>query len=120
MDLIRITDLTLDCLIGVYPHEREQRRPLIINLEIQANLQPGTRTDRVEDTLSYEEIHNEVRDLVLHSEYALIEALAEAVADCCLHHPRVHSVRVRMDKPAIFSDVHSAGVELLRGRPTQG
>ena len=116
MDIIRITNWQLDCLIGVYPEERTCRRPLVIHLELEADLQPGSRNDRVEDTLSYEAIHQTVRELVLHSSYALLEALAEAIADCCLQQPRVHSVRVRIDKPGVFADVQSCGVELLRSR----
>lgn len=116
MDIIRMTDLTLDCLIGVYAHERLQRQSLVINITLEADLYPGIITDCIEDTLSYEQIYDDVCALAKHSSYYLIEALAQAIAAACLMYPRVKSARVRIDKPRIFKQVHSAGVEILRVR----
>lgn len=114
MDIIRINDLTLDWLIGVYAHERARRQPLVINLELEADLSPGTTTDRIEDTLSYEDVYDKICALAEHSDYYLIEALAEAIATLCLADPRVKTVRVSVDKPGIFPRVRSAGVEVVR------
>lgn len=114
MDSIRISDLTLDCLIGVYAHERAQKQPLVINMVLEADLYPGTVTDRIEDTLSYEELYNDVCRLVEQSTFTLIEALAQAIADTCLAYPRVKSARVCVEKPAIFEHARSAGVEITR------
>ncbi len=116
MDIIRINDLTLDWLIGVYAHERANRQPLVINVELEADLSPGTTTDRIEDTLSYEDIYKKICALAEHSDYYLIEALAEAIAGLCLADSRVMMARVKVDKPGIFSHVRSAGVEVVRHR----
>jgi dihydroneopterin aldolase len=115
-DSLFIRDLKLDCLIGVYPEERRAPRPLVFNIELMADLQPGTRTDRVEDTLSYEGIYNAIRQLAEGSCFQLVEALAEAVATCCLTFPRVEAVTVRIDKPDVFPGVASCGVCMRRER----
>ncbi len=116
MDRILITDLTVRCIIGVNEQERRERQDVVINLDIGADLSAACRSDRFEDTVDYRAVKKEVLRMVEGSNYHLIEALAEAVADLCLGFRGVREVRVRVDKPGALRFAKSAGIEIQRVR----
>ena len=116
---IRLRNMRLNTLMGVYPEEREAPRPLVLNVELEVNLEPGCRTDDVADTFSYEPLYYEICELVQQSSYRLIEALAHAVAECCLRHSRVSSAVVTVDKPGVFEHLDSVAVTIALDRTPQ-
>ncbi len=50
------------------------------------------------------------------SEYFLVEALAERVAEICLEDGRVAQVQVTVEKPAALRFARTVAVEIERGR----
>jgi dihydroneopterin aldolase len=72
--------------------------------------------DRLADVVSYEEIADGVRKLIASGHVNLVETLAQQIADMCFSHKRVQTVRVRVEKLAVFEDAVSAGVEIERHR----
>ena len=113
-DTLFFRNLRLSCRLGAYPNERTHPRPVGIDLDLLADLRPGTTSDRLEDTLNYDALLDAVTRLVEESHYRLIEALAEAIAQCCLDFERVKQVRVRIDKVGIYPHADSTGVEITR------
>ncbi len=113
-DILFIHDLILDCLIGVYPEERTSKTTLCINIEVQADLSHAIASDRIEDSVSYEDIYNDVCTLTENSSFQLIEALAQAIAGSCLKYSSVQHVKVSVEKPNIFPKAKSAGVIIER------
>ena len=71
-------------------------------------------TDTVDSVLSYENIVKAVRAIVAASHFHLIETLAEKVAAECLTHYTVSSVKVKIEKPDIFPDAATVGIEIER------
>ena len=71
-------------------------------------------TDTVDTVLSYENIVKAVRAIVAASHFHLIETLAEKVAAECLTHYTVNSVKVKIEKPDIFPDAATVGIEIER------
>ncbi len=118
MDRILITDLAVRCIIGVNDEERREKQDVLINLEIGADLSAACRSDRFEDTVDYRAIKKQVVAMAEASQYRLVEALAEAVADLCLGFAGVRTVKVRVEKPGALRFARSAGVEIVR--PSEG
>ncbi len=116
LDTLFICDLTLNAIIGVYPQERASKTSLCINIEIKTDLSRAITTDSIEESLSYEDIYNDVCHLVENSSFNLIETLAEAIATTCLTHSSVQQVNVSVEKPHIFPKAKSAGVKIQRSR----
>lgn len=114
MDKIYIRDLEVDCVIGVYDYERIKRQHLMLNIEMECNLAPAGRSDRIADTVGYDNICNQVVDMVRASQFQLLEKLAEEVSLICLKDARVKGVRVIVDKPGILRHARSAAVEIYR------
>ena len=115
-DRILISDLSIRCIIGVNDDERREKQDVLINLAISADLNKAGRSDRFEDAVDYRAIKKEIVKMVENSDYHLVEALAEAIADLCLKFQGVLQVRVRVDKPAALRFARSVGVEITRNR----
>jgi dihydroneopterin aldolase len=64
--------------------------------------------------VDYEKVAASVRAIVGAGHVRLVETLAERIAEACLADPRVHVVRVRVEKLDVFADAASAGVEIER------
>ncbi|MBC8492619.1 MAG: dihydroneopterin aldolase, partial [Chloroflexi bacterium] len=47
MDRIYIADLTLHCIIGVFPEERREKQKLIINVTMDADLAAAGKSDEL-------------------------------------------------------------------------
>jgi D-erythro-7,8-dihydroneopterin triphosphate epimerase len=116
LDKIYITDLRLQCIIGVNDWERTQKQDVIINVILYADLKKPCRTDRLEDSVDYKEIKKEIIAMVENSDFNLIERLAEEITRICLAHQIVIAARIRVDKPGALRYAKSVGVEIFRER----
>lgn len=116
MDKIIIRDLTLRCIIGIYPEERVEKQDICINLTIHADLRKACRSDDFQDTLDYKSLKKKILQRVEGSQFFLIETLAQTVADICLEHPLAQSVDVQVDKPGALRFARSVAVEITRNR----
>ena len=116
MRKVHISDLVLDCLIGVHRHEQDGTQRIRINLELQVPEPGQPLDDRLANVLCYEEVISRLRRLVAEGHVNLVETLAERIAALCLEDELVAAVRVRVDKLDVFSDAASVGVEIQRAR----
>ncbi|MGB0631459.1 MAG: dihydroneopterin aldolase [Alphaproteobacteria bacterium] len=109
-----ISDLVLDCLIGVHRHERDGSQRVRINLDLTVLESTDPIDDRLANVLCYEELIVKVRELATAGHVNLVETLAERLADLCLGEPGVRSVKVRVEKLDVFADAASVGIEIAR------
>jgi FolB domain-containing protein len=116
MDRILVRDLTVRCIIGVNAEERREKQDVVINVALSAELNRAGKSDRFEDAVDYRSIKKRIVEMAEDSEYYLVEALAERVADICLENPLVHEAQVRVEKPSALRFARSVGVEITRGR----
>ncbi|MBI9021009.1 MAG: dihydroneopterin aldolase [Verrucomicrobia bacterium] len=114
MDKIHIRDLTLCCIIGLYPEERIHKQDVIINVTMETDLRAAGKSDDLNDTVDYHAIQLSILDLVEKSEFQLIESLADRIAEICLNAPRVQSAKVTIDKPGALRFCRSVAVEITR------
>lgn len=99
MDKIILENLTLEAIIGVFPHEREKKQEIIISIEIETDLKEAGITGDLNKSLDYFTLYNEICEMVEKSEFFLIESLAEKIAEIILEKPLAFSVKVRITKP---------------------
>ncbi len=117
MDYILIEDLLARCIIGINDDERREKQDVVINLALGTDTRPAGRSDDFADALDYRAIKKRVLAMVESSQYGLVEALAEAIADICLEHPRCQEVQVTVRKPSALRFARSVGVRITRRRP---
>lgn len=114
MDKIIIKDLFLRCIIGINEEERREKQDVIINVILWTDLRKAGKSDKFENTLDYRYIKKQIVDIVESSNYYLVEALAEKIANICLEDERVRKVQVVVEKPGALRFARSVGVEITR------
>jgi FolB domain-containing protein len=117
MDRIVISDLLVRCIIGVRDDERKDKQDVLINLTLDMDLRKAGKSDRIDDSVDYRALNKQIMRMAESSQFYLVEALAQAVADICLAHPEVVEAHVRVEKPAALRFARSVGVEISRKQP---
>ncbi|MCM2313510.1 MAG: dihydroneopterin aldolase, partial [Steroidobacteraceae bacterium] len=56
MDVIFLTGLTSDCIIGIWDWERRVKQKVVIDLEMGADIRKAAASDAIEDTLDYKKV----------------------------------------------------------------
>ena len=111
MAIIRITDLSLRTIIGIFDWERTRKQKVLINVEIQFNASRAARSDKVKDTVDYKTITKKIIKHVEVSEYFLLEKLADQVLKIVMEDRKVKAAKVRIDKPGALRFARSVSVE---------
>ena len=116
MDAIQIRDLRVETLIGIHKRERHVAQTVSIDLEIGL---PGTavfKSDKVADTIDYEQVALRIRALAADGHYRLVETLAERIARLLLEEFGAPWVKLSVAKIGILANARFVGVTLERRR----
>lgn len=117
---IRLLNIPLFGHHGVSKAERETGTLLEFDVELELDLEVAAASDRVEDTVNYIAVHEEVRDVVRDQHFHLLESLAGAVADRLVERFGAQRVQVRVRKSNLPLSGGRVEVELIRSRATGG
>lgn len=120
MDIVYIEGLRLAAVIGVYPWEREVRQDLVLDLELGTDIGPAAASDDLAQTPDYKAITDRLVAVAASSEFQLLEALAEHMADILLCEFGVPWLRLRMGKPGAIPAAACVGVVIERERHELG
>lgn len=115
MDIVFITDLDIDTVIGIFDWEREIRQTVRLNIEMNTDVRKAALTDKIEDALDYKAVSKRLIAFVEKSEFGLVESLAERCAEIILNEFPVQWVRLRLDKPGAVRGSRSVGILIERG-----
>ena len=105
MITVEVRDLRVFGHHGVHEDERERGQDFLFDVELEVG-ERGT-SDRLEDAVDYVEVARVVQAASDAKRYALLEALASAVADELERRFSPKRVRVRVRKP----EVRPAGLD---------
>jgi dihydroneopterin aldolase len=109
-----VRGLEIRAEIGVYEQERGVTQPLIIDIEAEVEA-AGWR--HLDETVNYETLAAHARAIADSGHIGLVESFAQRLAEACVAEPRVHAVRVRVEKPrALEPAAAAAGVEIVARR----
>jgi dihydroneopterin aldolase len=90
--------------VGALPGERETPQPLEVDLVVHADLTAAARDDDLSSTVDYATLFEVARRVTEEGSFALIEALAAAIASAALNATR----------PALVLELHRQSVDFLR------
>ena len=117
MDILYISQLRVETVIGVYEWERHIRQVVLLDLEIATDVARAAATDNIADALNYKAIAKRVAAFVEGTRFQLVETLAERVAERVLDEFGVPWVRLRVCKEGALRGVREVGILIERGRP---
>jgi dihydroneopterin aldolase len=115
MDIIYLKELKIDTIIGVYSWERQIKQTVILDLEMACDIRKAAVTDHLTDTLNYKNVAKRLIEFVSHSEFQLIETLAERIAEIVLTEFEVPWVRLNLNKRGAVRGARDVGVIIERG-----
>ena len=96
---IEVTGLSLYTHHGVGEAERELGQRLVFDIAFELDDCDATVTDRIEDTVNYAEVCEQVALAAQERSYRTLERLCAAVADRLIERFGAESVRVKAAKP---------------------
>ncbi len=101
--------------IGVHDFEKRGEQRVLINVDIYVPLAESTPTlDELDEVVDYDFIRRSIAERVSRGHVHLQETLCDDVAAIMLGHPKVRAVRVSTQKPDVYPDCRSVGVEVFR------
>ena len=118
-DQVFVSGLALHAYHGVMQHEARVGQSFGLDLVLDTDLTGASRSDKLADTVGYDQVVEIASKAFSARRYRLVEAAAGAVAAAILDRfPRVARVQVTVHKPhapiaATFVDV---GVTIVRAR----
>lgn len=118
---IEIRDLRAFGVHGVLPYERESPQPFSVDVDAFFDPAGAAASDSLSDTVDYGALASSVAGAVSGTSFALLEALAAAIARRVLDsEPRITRVEVvvRKVRAPVAVDVGSVGVRVVDVRST--
>jgi dihydroneopterin aldolase len=115
MSKITIADLEVFYCIGVPERERARPQRLLLSVELELDASRAARSDRLEQTIDYHAIAQDLLAYGRGRSWKLLEALAANLADRIMsrHRPRRVTVEV---KKFVIPQARYVSVALTRGR----
>lgn len=116
-DIIFIEGLKTQAIIGIYDWERENRQPLIFDIDMHVPIAKAASSDNIDDTVNYKQVSDEIILLVEESRFELIETLCEAICEHILeHHKAVQMINLKISKPMAVAETDTVGLKITRIR----
>ena len=116
MDTILIRDLRIEVLIGI--HKRERHVAQVVSIDLDIGL-PGTTvfaTDKVSDTIDYEQVALRIKALAGTGHFRLVETFADRIAKLLIDDFKAPWVKVSAAKIGILPNAKFVGVSIERRR----
>ncbi|EEX2064750.1 bifunctional dihydroneopterin aldolase/7,8-dihydroneopterin epimerase [Escherichia coli] len=115
MDIVFIEQLSVITTIGVYDWEQTIEQKLVFDIEMAWDNRKAAKSDDVADCLSYADIVETVVSHVEGARFALVERVAEEVAELLLARFNSPWVRIKLSKPGAVVRAANVGVIIERG-----
>jgi dihydroneopterin aldolase len=105
-DLIGIRGLEVNCVVGVYPDERDTPQPLLVEVEMRLDTEKAAVDERLRATVDYAAIAAQIRFLLESCRFHLLETAAHVLCRYLLLPPtqgegraQIDEVKIRLSKP---------------------
>ncbi len=96
---IFIEGLKIDCVIGIYPHERVKEQTLIVDCALDRDFAAAAMSDHVKDTVDYVHLADALTNLAKTRKYKLLETFAEEGAALVIREFAAARVGLKIMKP---------------------
>lgn len=121
MDVLRIEELMVDCVVGVYPHERNASQPLRVDVEMRLQTETSAIKESLRSTIDYAATASQLVFLLRSCRFRLLETAAHVLARYVLAPPapderraQVDSAVIRLTKPGALRSFAIPSLEIER------
>jgi dihydroneopterin aldolase len=113
-DVIFLSGLTTECIIGIWDWERRVKQKIVVDLEMAADIAAAAASDSIADTLDYKKVAKRLLQFVGDSQFQLVETLTERIAEIVVTEFGVPWVRVRLNKQGAIRGSRDVGILIER------
>ncbi len=110
MDIVFLRGLRIETTIGIYDWEKRIKQPVVLDLEMGADVAKAAATDRIEDALDYKRVSKRLKEFVAESRFELVETLAERCATILREGFGIPWLRLSVNKIGDVSGATDVGV----------
>ncbi len=108
--IIKIKNLRLKTIIGIYDFEQKIMRDIIINASLHIKNELSLTTDDINDTIDYDTIVEDITKIVTQNKFNLIEKLANEVLKSILKNKKIDFCQIEVDKVKARNDTDSFAI----------
>jgi FolB domain-containing protein len=120
-DVIALEGLVVNCVVGVYPHERDTPQPLRVDLYMELDTRSAGERERLRETIDYAAISAQVQFLLTTCRFRILETAAHVLSRFLLAPPAlgekraaVEQLRLRLTKPSALAGRAVPYLEITR------
>ncbi|MEY4083391.1 MAG: hypothetical protein RL483_760 [Pseudomonadota bacterium] len=115
---IFLQEFSLEASIGFHDFEKQARQRILVSVELFVPKALSTSgRDDVQDVVDYDFIRMGVHRLAHSRHYNLQETLIDDIVALCFEPASVRAVRVTTQKPDVYPDCQTVGIEVFEWRP---
>ena len=116
MDKIKLTELTVNTVIGIWEWEKRNPQKVVFDIEMSTDISKASKSDSIEDALDYKAISKRVKQYALENHFDLIETLADRIAEIILNEFEVLWVKLTISKPYAIRDSKNVSLIIERSK----
>jgi dihydroneopterin aldolase len=114
MDKIFLTELSVECIVGIWDWERRVKQTVIVDVEMAADIRRAAASDHIDDTIDYKRVSKRLLAFIGESQFQLVETLTEQIARLIVTEFGVSWVKVRLNKRGAIRGARDVGIEIER------
>jgi dihydroneopterin aldolase len=112
---IFLRDCAIEASIGFHDFEKQAPQRVLVSVDLYIPIHSSTSTrDDVQDVLDYDLIRNAIGRIATSKHFNLQETLIDEICDFCLAQSNVMAARVESQKPDVYPDCKTVGIEVFR------
>jgi dihydroneopterin aldolase len=123
VDWIELRDMQVDCVVGVYPRERNVLQPLRLDVMLGLDTEKAALKEALSASVDYAALAAQLRFLLRSCEFRMLETAAHALAVFMLAPPalgerraQIERVRIQLTKPLVLAGVAVPSLTIERER----
>lgn len=112
---IFLRNFEIICNIDVHDFEKHGEQRVLFNVDLYIPLSDSKpKQDQLQEVVDYDFIRDTIRKRVMQGHIQLQETLCDDIAKLLVAHPKVKAVVISTQKPDVYPDCDTVGVEIMR------
>ena len=111
-----IKDLILNISVGIHDFEKKKKQKVKFNIIVLTDPLLKPNNNDLSSIVNYEEIINEIENLVKESHHELLEELAENIFEILFKNKIIKKVSLKLEKLEIIKNTNSVGIEVEKSK----